>query len=103
MLTCLVLWLAAVLLGVLMALHRQAVLRARKADNQTRRLMTEATDMASNYARLDAICQAWKSYAIGYEVFCEATYDHDELGIVNAGTEIAKAREKLRTLGQYDA
>ena len=55
------------------------------------------------YARLDNICQAWKSYAIGYEVYCEANLRRDEVGIVNAGSEIAKARAKLRSLEQYDA
>ena len=106
--------LCASILGAFMALYRRAVLRARKsedeitqvliaADNQAMRLLTEIGDMALKHARLDTICQAWMSYAIGYEVFCEATFERDEVGIVNAGTEIAKARKTLQSLGQYDA
>jgi len=109
-----VLCLSAALLGTFMALYRRAVVRARKsedeitqvlisADNQAMRLMTEIADAAVKYARLDNICQAWKSYAIGYEVYCESSYEGDEIGIVNAGSEIAKARAKLHSLGQYDA
>ena len=49
------------------------------------------------------IGNAWKSYALGYEVFCEATYEGDDRGVLNAGTEIAAARSNLQALGQYDA
>ena len=49
------------------------------------------------------IAAAWKSYALGYEVFCEASYDGDTEGVLNAGTEIAKARANLQAIGQYDA
>ena len=49
------------------------------------------------------MAEAWKSYALGYEVFCEAAYDGDTAGVLNAGTEIAAARDTLQALGQYDA
>ena len=49
------------------------------------------------------IAAAWKSYALGYEVFCEASYEGDTEGVLNAGTEIAKARAQLQAIGQYDA
>lgn len=109
-----VLCLCAALIGALAGLYCRALRRARKAedaiiqvltaaDNQAMRLLTEIGDMALKHARLNTICQAWMSYAIGYEVFCEATFERDEVGIVNAGTEIAKARKTLQSLGQYDA
>jgi hypothetical protein len=59
----------------------------------------------SNYraAREAIIAAAWKSYALGYEVFCEASYEGDTEAVLNAGTEIARARAQLQAIGQYDA
>jgi hypothetical protein len=57
----------------------------------------------SRAAQEAIIAAAWKSYALGYEVFCEASYEGDTEGVLNAGTEIAKARAQLQAIGQYDA
>jgi hypothetical protein len=46
---------------------------------------------------------AWASYAIAYEVLCEATFDGDVDGALNASAAIADCRNTLRVLGQYDA
>ena len=64
---------------------------------------TGADRLALGVAKYVEISNAWKSYALGYEVFCEATYEGDEPGVVNAGIVIAAARSKLQALGQYDA
>jgi hypothetical protein len=62
-----------------------------------------AADAVAEVAEIDTARTAWQSLALGLEVFYEATYDGDEIGILNAGTEIAAARAQLRRLGQYDA
>jgi hypothetical protein len=72
-------------------------------DRDVQRLLTEIGRLGLKLARSDTIGETWKTYALGYEVFCEATYDGDDAGVLNAGTEIARARTKLQTLGQYDA
>jgi hypothetical protein len=59
--------------------------------------------MGLDMARMDLARVAWASYALGYEVYCEAVYDGDQTGILNAGSEIAAARARLQALGQYDA
>ena len=40
---------------------------------------------------------AWASYAIAYEVLCEATFDGDVEGAVNASAAIADWRDTLGT------
>lgn len=66
-------------------------------------LLTEIGKTALDCARAAIVADAWKSYALGYEVFCEAAYDGDDAGILNAGTEIASARNTLQAMGEYNA
>jgi hypothetical protein len=70
---------------------------------EIRRLAAEIGRLGLEAAQATTARDAWKSYALGYEVFCEATYDGDTGAILNAGSEIAAARAKLQSLGQYDA
>ncbi len=66
-------------------------------------LLTEVGKIALDWAKATVVADAWKSYALGYEVFCEATYDGDDAGVLNAGAEIASARNTLQALGEYNA
>ena len=82
---------------------REAQREAKAAQQATRDAEGRADRLALGVAKYVEIGNAWKSYALGYEVFCEATYEGDERGVVNAGIVIAAARSKLQALGQYDA
>ena len=65
-------------------------------------LLTEIGTDALNLARADIIIDAWKSYALGYEVFCEALSDKELAGSENAQIAIKAARDTLRLLNEYD-
>jgi hypothetical protein len=47
--------------------------------------------------------EVWKDYAIALEVLCETAAEEDAAGAMNAATEVARNREILRVLGEYDA
>jgi Tfp pilus assembly protein PilV len=103
-----VLLLLVSLVGLALIRHCQRKMREAQretlaAQQATRAAEGRADRLALGVARYAEISNAWKSYALGYEVFCEATYEGDELGVVNAGIVIAAARSKLQALGQYDA
>ena len=66
-------------------------------------LLFEIARTTLDYARAAVERDAWASYAISYEVLCEATFDGDLDGAVNASAAIADCRDTLRVLGQYDA
>ena len=85
------------------ALSRLAAIACKVRDEQIDRLLTVIGDMGVEAARLDMARAAWMSYALGYEVYCEAVYDGDQAGIRNAGIAIAAARARLQALGEYDA
>jgi hypothetical protein len=82
----------------------------RRLLEQTRRgrarealLLLEIARTALECARTAVERDAWASYAIAYEVLCEATFDGDVDGALNASAAIADCRSTLRVLGQYDA
>ena len=75
----------------------------RKLDAGEMVLLTEIGTDALNLARADQVIEAWKSYALGYEVLCEAAADNEAAGIENAQAVIVAARESLRLLNEYDA
>ena len=56
---------------------------------------------ASNLAAA-VVIEHWKSYALAYEVFCEALSDKDADAAMNACMALHKGRQTLRELGQYD-
>jgi len=87
----------------LYALSRLTTKACKARDEQIDRLLTVIGDMGVEMARLDLARAAWLSYALGYEVYCEAVYDGDQAGVLNAGAAIAAARARLQALGQYDA
>jgi hypothetical protein len=66
-------------------------------------LLTEIGSVALDYAKAAVERDAWKSYALGYEVLCESVSDGDIDGALNARTEIVSSRDILLVLGQYDA
>jgi hypothetical protein len=70
---------------------------------EVRRLSAEIGRLGLEAVQATTARDAWKSYALGYEVFCEAAYDGDTVAILNAGSAIATARTTLQSLGQYDA
>ena len=51
----------------------------------------------------ETLAETWKSYALAYEVLCEAAAEKDSAGASNAGAAVAEARRILSALGQYDA
>lgn len=65
-------------------------------------LLTEIGTDALKLARAGVIIDAWKTYALGYEVFCEALSDKELAGSENAQIAIKAARDTLRLLGEYD-
>jgi hypothetical protein len=70
-------------------------------------LCVASTKLAAEHkaaeTHLRQIIEAWKSYALGYEVLCEAVADNEGAGIENAQAVITSARETLRLLDEYDA
>lgn len=108
--SCCVLWLASVacLVAAAVAYHRSELRRVRQAyclktHDQALMSVTERAVARRRQLAAEAVCEAWKRYALGYEVFCEATFDGDIAGVLNALTEIAAARDTLQALNQYDA
>ena len=82
----------------------------RRLQEQTRRskarealLLLEIARTTLDCARTAVERDAWASYAIAYEVLCEATFDSDVDGAMKASAAIADCRDTLRILGQYDA
>lgn len=47
--------------------------------------------------------EAWKSFAVALEAFCDAITDGDVTGAINAAKEVASRRSQLQVLGEYDA
>jgi hypothetical protein len=85
------------------AICKAATEEAIRHDTAEMELLTEIGMDALRLARADRIIEAWKSYALGYEVLYEAVADSDAAGIENARAAICAAREALRSLGEYDA
>lgn len=89
-----------------LTIHDQALAAwAKQAEASRRELaaVLREVDTQTESAVVRLICEAWKSYALGYEVFCEATYDGDMDGILSAAATIAAARNTLQGLNQYSA
>ena len=49
------------------------------------------------------IAAAWKSYALGYEVFCEASYEGDTGRPERRRRNLGESPRQLQAIGQYDA
>ena len=77
--------------------------QAARHDTREMFLLTEIGADALRLARSGTIVEAWKSYALAYEVFCEAIADDEEAGIENAMAALGAARDSLRILDEYDA
>ena len=90
--------------AVTAVLHRQELQRqADQHDHCNIALLTDigVTDLAKTQA--EVLAEAWKSYAIAYEVLCETVAEHDAVGSAHASAAVADARRTLDALGQYDA
>jgi hypothetical protein len=84
-------------------LRRQLQEQARQHDQHNMVLLDEIGTTVLAKARTEMIADAWKSYALGYEVLCEAAAERDESGAGNASAAVTAARRVLSALGQYDA
>jgi hypothetical protein len=74
-----------------------------EADQAAMVLLTEIGDAVLLQAHANYVAEAWKSYAIAYEVLCETAADKDKAGAKNASAAVAEARRVLEAMGQYDA
>jgi hypothetical protein len=83
--------------------QNELIEQARQQDQNAMVLLTEIGDAVLLRARADYIAEAWKSYAIAYEVLCETAADKDKEGAENASAAVAEARRILEAMGQYDA
>jgi hypothetical protein len=84
-------------------LSEQLSEQARQHDQHNMVLLDEIGGSVLEKVLANTIADAWKSYALGYEVLCETAAEKDAIGANNASAAIAEARRVLMALGQYDA
>jgi len=68
-----------------------------------RRQAHRLSDLNKAITYLKGSIEAWKDYALAYEVFCECCAEGDQVGAENACKQIQLARSSLKMLGEYDA
>jgi hypothetical protein len=51
--------------------------------------------------RQQYLIEAWKSYALAYEVLCETSSEQDLPGAKNASAAVSEARRVLESMGEY--
>jgi len=83
--------------------QRQLGEQAVKHDEQVTVLLGEIGMTVLERMHAETLAETWKSYALAYEVLCEAAAEKDSAGASNAGAAVAEARRILSALGQYDA
>ena len=69
-------------------LYEQLHAQANRHDDNEMRLLTEIGTDALKLAQISRVTEAWKAYALGYEVLCEAVHDEEFAGIENAQSAI---------------
>lgn len=65
-----------------------------------RKLAMRVADLLGGAMR---IADAWKAFALAYETLIECAVQKDRAGAENAAAEVARCRQVLRALREYDA